>query len=75
MDESPRGKVAPASPDAFAAVGIPEYRIELRGPSSHRDMLEEYGDIDIALDTFPFCGGLTSCDALWMGVPDRDPAR
>ncbi|WP_051533597.1 hypothetical protein [Anaerovibrio sp. RM50] len=42
-------------------------RIELRGFSW--DYLEEYGDIDIALDTFPYPGGGTTCDALYMGVP------
>jgi protein O-GlcNAc transferase len=55
--------------DAFARRGIAPERIELRGASFHADLLKEYADIDIALDTFPFTGGLTSCEALWMGVP------
>lgn len=53
----------------FEQYGIDAGRIELRGPSFHETMLEEYAGIDIALDPFPFTGGLTSCEALFMGVP------
>ena len=47
--------------------GLPLERIEMRGLST--DYLTEYGDMDIALDTFPYPGGLTTCEALFMGVP------
>jgi protein O-GlcNAc transferase len=52
----------------FEAQGLPGQRLELRGASGHAEMLAEYADIDIALDSFPFCGGLTTLEALWMGV-------
>ena len=48
-------------------MGIPLARTELR-PLTRR-YLEEYGDMDIALDPFPYPGGGTTCDALYMGVP------
>ena len=53
--------------EKLLSLGIGEDRFELRGFSA--DYLVEYYDIDIALDTFPYPGGGTTCDALYMGVP------
>ncbi len=53
----------------FQAHGVAPERIEFRGQTSFEQMLAEYREIDIALDPFPFGGGMTSLIALWMGVP------
>lgn len=53
----------------FRRAGIDPGRLEFRGESTHGALLGEYGDIDIALDPFPFTGGQTSFEAMWMGVP------
>jgi predicted O-linked N-acetylglucosamine transferase (SPINDLY family) len=55
---------------AFAAAGVANDRIELLAWSDGSDShLALYNRIDIALDTFPYNGATTSCEALWMGVP------
>lgn len=55
---------------AFAVHGITGDRVTLEPfvPTT-RGHLEKYSEIDIALDTFPYNGTTTTCEALWMGVP------
>jgi protein O-GlcNAc transferase len=53
----------------FAALGVGPERLTFRGPTALADMMQAYGDIDIALDPTPYNGGTTTLQALWMGVP------
>jgi protein O-GlcNAc transferase len=54
----------------FAAHGIDVERLELEGAvSEYGEHLANYNRMDIALDPFPYAGGTTSVESLWMGVP------
>lgn len=64
-DEGTRQAMA----ERWQAVGAPLDRIQMFGPAPHAQLLEAYGEIDLALDPFPFGGGMTTLESLWMGVP------
>ncbi len=53
----------------LSAFGIDIGRVDLVGEMSRIDYLASYADVDIVLDSFPYTGGTTTVEALWMGVP------
>lgn len=62
--------------------GIDTRRVTILPPApSYADHLGSYAKVDVALDTYPYHGTTTTCEAMWMGVPvitlrgDRHPAR
>ena len=55
--------------DRFKVNGIQKDRLILEGQSPRSKYLAAYNRVDIALSPFPYGGGTTSAEGLWMGVP------
>ncbi len=61
--------VRQAISDTFTQHGVAAYRLVFLPATGYLDYLAAYHDVDIALDPVPRAGGVTTADALWMGVP------
>jgi predicted O-linked N-acetylglucosamine transferase (SPINDLY family) len=56
--------------EKFVREGVSPERVETLPPhQSVKEHIAAYNEIDICLDTFPYNGTTTTCEALWMGVP------
>jgi predicted O-linked N-acetylglucosamine transferase (SPINDLY family) len=55
--------------ERFESAGVKPVRLELIGFQNRMAYMQTYQRIDVALDPFPYGGGITTCDGLWMGVP------
>lgn len=55
--------------DLLQECGVPMERVDIQGKVPLGEYFPAYNEVDIMLDTYPYNGGMTTCDAFWMGVP------
>lgn len=55
--------------EQLAAIGMEPTRFDIIPWLEYAEFLDQVCAVDIALDPFPYPGGMTTMDALWMGVP------
>jgi len=65
----PGGHLSDSLNARFGSHGIERGRLMIYPRQPLVDYFQAYNNIDIALDPFPYNGGTTTLDALWMGVP------
>jgi protein O-GlcNAc transferase len=65
----PSGSTRARVLEPFRRRGVAAERLTFHGRVSYDEYLALHRTVDITFDTFPYNGGATTCDALWMGVP------
>lgn len=64
-DQARQGRII----SMFMDAGVATDRVVFKTGGLHAAFLAQYGEVDVILDTAPYSGGLTTCEALLMGVP------
>ena len=64
-DGARRGRII----SMFMDAGVSAERVTFKTGGTHAEFLAQYAEVDVILDTQPYSGGLTTCEALLMGVP------
>lgn len=65
----PIGRAVEWLHDEFERRGVDLSRLSIMTTMAYDRYLQAYSEVDISLDTFPYSGGATTWESLWMGVP------